>query len=128
MCLAARVQKKFSSDGRDCAREGSFRILSQRARVARELIPPQVVRGREASACSPSERGSPENRPTAGGAGEENFRILSQLSGDARELLSPLGAVLAAVLGGQQSHSLLEGTGELALVLIPHGGCHTGDG
>lgn len=54
--------------------------------------------------------------------------MLSLLSGDTRELLPPLGAVLAAVLGGQQSHRLLEGTGELALVLIPHGGCHTGDG
>lgn len=59
---------------------------------------------------------------------EGAFCISALLTGDARELPPPLGAVLAAVLGGQQPHRLLEGTGELALVLIPHGGCHTGDG
>ena len=59
---------------------------------------------------------------------EGAFCISTLLTGDARELLPPQGAVLAAVLGGQQSHGLLEGTGELALVFIPHGSCHAGDG
>ena len=66
MCLAARIQKKFSSDGFCYVREGSFRMLPRLSGDAREL---------------------PHRRWCEGGA----FCISALLTRGARELLPPLG-------------------------------------
>ena len=96
MCLAARGQKKFSSNGFCYVREENFHIPSQPTRLARESPHRRWCRRRKTSACPPSGRGTPGNRPTAGGVGEECFRLPSPPTGDARELLPPQGVCLAA--------------------------------
>ena len=110
MCLAARGQKNPPPDSWDYVGEEKLPHALPANEARQRTAPPQVVWGKNASACPLRQRGTPGNRPAAGGAGEEkllhalpanggrqgtappqvvwgkkNFRMPSQRAGGARE-------------------------------------------